>query len=302
MTDSSDAVPVTGLRRLLPGTNVLLTAFIVLTAVASVILYLLPGHTATLFSWTIQPSITGTFLGSGYAAGLVLVVLSIRSRIWAYARLPLITITVFAALTLVATLLHLDRFHFSAPMASASFAAWVWLAVYIAVPGGLVLQVWRQHRLPGADPVRRRSWPPLMTVILGTQGGVLASAGIALFVAPASTGWWPWALTPLTAQMIGSWLIAFGTAAALALADLDVGRLRIASVGYAFFALLQVVALARFSDQVRWMAVGTGVYVILLLSILAIGSAGSVLSAREPKTAVGHDSQPAVRSGSRWTS
>ena len=311
MTSSNEQVTATDqhARRLLPGTNVLLVAFIILTAVAGVILYLLPGHTATLFAWTIQPSITGTFLGGGYAAGLVLVVLSLRSGSWAQARLPLVTITVFAALTLLATLLHTDRFHFAASLPSARFAAWVWLAVYIAVPCGLVRQVWRQYRLAGRDRERRRSWPPAMVAILGAQGTVLAVAGVALFVAPVSAGsLWPWALTPLTAQMIGSWLLAFGTAAAVAVADPDVRRLRIGSIGYAFFALLQLIALARFPGQIRWTAPATAVYLPLLLSMLAIGIAGYLLSVREPKPPVEQklpfqkSNSTAVRSASRWTS
>ena len=278
---TTDLPAAARIRVLLPLTNLLLIAFISLTAVASVILYGLPGDTRTLFAWTIEPPLTAAFLGGGYAAGFVLVTMAVRSRGWAYARLPLITITVFAALTLLATLSHTERFHFSAPGLPARFAAWVWLVVYVVVPCGLLVAVVRQHRAGGSDPDRGRSWPPVLALILGGQGALMGAAGIALFVAPAwSASRWPWALTPLTAQMIGSWLIAFGAAAVVALANLDGARLRIGSAGYAVFGSLQLIALARFGAEVRWGSAGTAVYLALMVSVVFVGIVGYLFAVR----------------------
>jgi uncharacterized integral membrane protein len=135
-------VPHDRADRLRPSTRVLLVAFICLTLVATNQLFVLARRTATLFSWTIQPPLSAAFLGASYAAGCVLSVLALRSRSWRDARTPLVTVLVFAVLTLVATLLHLDRFHFHAPGLAAVDAAWVWLVVYLMVPVALLDPRW----------------------------------------------------------------------------------------------------------------------------------------------------------------
>ena len=38
-------------------------------------------------------------------------------------------------------------------------------------------------------------------------------------------GFWPWRLTPLSAQVIGAWLVALAVAAALAIWERDLNRL-----------------------------------------------------------------------------
>ena len=120
-------------RLLLPAMRALLGVFSGLTVLGVVALYLLPARTAELFAWTIQPPLTATFLGAGYAAGCTLVLLSLRDPVWADSRVPVLTILVFAVLTLAATLLHVEQFHFRPEFAGAPLparaAAWFWTAV-----------------------------------------------------------------------------------------------------------------------------------------------------------------------------
>ena len=130
-----------------PGTRVMLVAFVALTLVATNQLFVLAPRTATLFSWTIQPPLSAAFLGASYFAGCVLSVLALRSGSWRTARVPLVTVLVFAVLTLAATLLHLDRFHFGAPGLVARAAAWIWLGVYLVVPVALLVVVLRQSQV-----------------------------------------------------------------------------------------------------------------------------------------------------------
>ena len=61
-----------------------------------------------------QPTGDGGVPRRGLREGCVLVAMSIRTDAWVNARLPLVTILIFTVLTLVATLVHIDRFHFSA--------------------------------------------------------------------------------------------------------------------------------------------------------------------------------------------
>lgn len=84
-------MPDAGRDDLQRATRVLLLAFITLTLVATNQLFVLARHTATLFSWTIQPPLSAAFLGASYFAGCVLSVLALRSRSWRTARVPLVT-------------------------------------------------------------------------------------------------------------------------------------------------------------------------------------------------------------------
>jgi hypothetical protein len=270
--------PVRGLFR---GTRAMLVVFVVLTALATNQLYVLSAHTDSWFAWTIRPPLTAAFLGAGYAAGCVFALLGLRSRVWVQARVAVVTVAVFATLTLVATLVHLDKFHFGADGMIAQFAAWFWLAVYIAVPVALVVLFVLQQRAPGADPPRRHPVPAWLVAAFTVQGLVMLAVGVALFAAPGTaTALWPWPLTPLTARVVAAWLIAFGVAAAATLVERDLDRLAAGAVAYTVFGVLELLALPRFGGTADWgSAAGIG-YLVVLVSVVPVGAAGWVLAAR----------------------
>jgi hypothetical protein len=273
---------VTGeLRTVSRGTKALLGVFVALTAVATNQLYVLSGSTDAYFSWTIRPALTAAFLGAGYAAGCVLVVLGLRSRSWAQARAAVVTVAVFATLTLTATLLHLDKFHFHSGGTIARFAAWFWLAVYVVVPVALIVVAVRQQRAPGADPPRRHPVPVWLVGAFAVQGLIMLVVGVALFVAPSTaTTLWPWTLTPLTARVVAAWLVAFGVAAALTLIERDLDRLAAGAVAYTVFGVLELLALLRFLDVPRWDSVAGIAYLVLLVSVVPVGAAGWLAAVR----------------------
>ncbi len=106
-------------------------------------------------------------------------------------------------LTLLATLIHLDRFHVN------SFIGQLWLVIYAIAPPVMVVLLVRQWRTLGVDPDRTRPLATWLRILLGVQALVLIPAGAGLFLAPQlSPQLWPWVLTPLTARAIGAWLIA----------------------------------------------------------------------------------------------
>src|SRR3712207_1197324 len=170
--------------RILPGTRWLLGAFSVLTLLAFVSLFLMASRTDRYFAWTILPSATAAFVGAAYAAGCLLVVLSLRERAWSRVRVPFVTVLVFTVLTLAATLLHLDPFHFDAPGVVARAAAWFWVAVYVTVPLGMLVMLVAQERLPRADPPARLPLPRGLAAVLVVQGAVFLTVGAVLFAAP----------------------------------------------------------------------------------------------------------------------
>jgi hypothetical protein len=256
-------------------TRTMLGVFVVLTALATTQLYVLSEHTDAYFAWTIKPPLTAAFLGAGYAAGCVLVVLGLRARAWAQARAAVVTVAVFATLTLVATLLHLDKFHFGADGVIARFAAWFWLAIYVVVPIALVVCIVRQQRAPGVDPAKRHPLPVVLASGFFAQGLLMMVVGVVLFAAPSTAKTlWPWTLTPLTARVVAAWLIAFGVAAVLTLVERDLDRLAAGAVAYTVFGVLELLALPRFGDVAQWDSPAGIGYLVVLISVIPVGAIG----------------------------
>ena len=233
-------------------------------------LFVLPEQTNRYFAWTINPPLTAAFLGAAYWASLVLELLAARQRIWAYARVAVPAVMLFTTLMLVATLLHLDRFHLDSPF------GWAWVAVYLVVPPIMLAVFVHQLRVPGSDPPRQAPLSSLLRLVLGLHAAILLVFGGGLFLMPQVTAsLWPWMLTPLTGRAVGAWLLALGFAAAHLNWENDWERSRVAMVGYAALGGLELVALARYAGALDWSGAGAWVYLLFLLSVLAVGLYGS---------------------------
>jgi hypothetical protein len=278
-------------RRLRPEMRALLVVFCALTAMATVALYVLSATTDRSFAWTIQPPLTAALMGAGYAAGFVLVALSLRDPVWAHSRLPVLTILAFTVITLVATLVHLDRFHLQPEFAAlpwlARAAAWFWLTVYVLIPVAMLVSVVLQERAPGRDPVPGHPVPVVLRTALAVESAVLLGVGVALAAAPSTaTTLWPWPLTPLTARVVAAWLIAFGVATALAAAAGDLARLRTSTIAYTVFGLFTLGALARYPGTVDWGGVPAWVFLAMTLAVVATGAAGWRAAPRPERSSV----------------
>jgi hypothetical protein len=189
-----------------------------------------------------------------------------------------LTILAFTVLTLVATLLHIDRFHFQPEFAAlpliARAAAWFWTGVYVLIPLVMLAVLVSQQRARGTDPPPRHPVPPVLRTALAVQSAVLLVVGVALFAVPSTAAQlWPWTLTPLTARVAAAWLIAFGVATGLAVAG-DLERLRTAAVAYTVFGVLVLVAVARYLGTVAWGRPAAWVFVLLAVAVTVTGAAG----------------------------
>jgi hypothetical protein len=190
-----------------------------------------------------------------------------------------LTILVFTVVTLAATLLHLDRFHLQPEFADrplqARAAAWFWLAVYVAVPVGMLAVLVPQERAPGADPPPRNPVRPVLRAALAVESAVLLAVGAALFTVPSTAAaLWPWPLTPLTARVVAAWLVAFGLATALAAVAGDLRRLRTAAIAYTVFGVLVALAVLRYPGTVEWSSPAAWAFAVCTVAVVATGAAG----------------------------
>jgi len=97
--------------------------FAALALIAGVLLFVLSEDTDRFFSWTIKPPLTAAFLGASYWAACILITWAARQHLWVRARATMPPVLVIAVLLLIATLIHLDRFHMD------SIFGWFWLIV-----------------------------------------------------------------------------------------------------------------------------------------------------------------------------
>jgi hypothetical protein len=166
----------------------------------------------------------------------------------------------------VATLIHIDRFDFD------TIFGWFWTIVYSTIPAVLFLLIFLQVRQPGNDDLARDPLPAWLRGLLMLQGATMIGVGVALFAAPTDADTlWPWMLTPLTARAVGSFVIGFGAAAVYASVENDLNRFYGAAPAYAALGVLQLLALAIYSEDLSGGSTDTWIYVGFLVSALAVG-------------------------------
>jgi hypothetical protein len=204
-----------------------------------------------------------------------------------------LTVLLFTLVALAATLLHLDRFHFDASDALPRAAAWTWLVVYVVVPIAMLAALPGQLRAPGTDASSGVRLGRALRAALAVQAAALIVAGLGLFFLDDVRDLWPWPLTELTARAVASWLVALGVGAVLAVVDDDAARLHPAAVTYAVLGVFQLLALARFRDDLAGSALSVWLYLGAVVSALCVGAAG-ILRARTDGPAA--HARPSARS------
>jgi len=250
----------------------LLSAAAILVFLAGVQLFLLAERTADYFAWTVAPPFTATFLGAAYWAAVPVEVIAARQVVWARARVAIPGIWLFTTLTLVVTLVHFDRFHFSRPELAPRAAAWLWMGIYTVVPVALGVLALLQRRVPGRDPPRTQPLPRWLRLAFGGVGSGMMAVGVVLFATPqVIIPIWPWLLTPLTARATGAWFVGIGFMAVHAVQENDFSRIRPLGGGATFLAGLQLTALARYPEALDWANLGGWLYLAFLIGLLPIG-------------------------------
>jgi hypothetical protein len=267
-------------RPVLRGLSLLFYGASGLVLIAAWQLFVLTDHTNRFFAWTIGVPLTAAVDGAFYLAAFFLLFPAARAGAWADVKPISFGVLAVSTLKLVATLLHLDLFHFTDGPATARIAAWGWLVVYVAVPVVLGSLIAAELRARGTDPPVTRPMPPALRAVGALLGAVLLVVGVCLLIVPSTTAaHWPWPLTDLTAQALSAWFVGVGIVAALAVADGDVVRGRSVWTSAVLLAALQGVALLRYGGAVDWGSLPAWAYVALFAVMGLVGAWGRVAAA-----------------------
>lgn len=249
-----------------------------LTVGTGVGLFAVPGRTADYWAWTIKAPLSAAFFGAGYLGAAVALLLAARTREWRRVRIVAVLAFTFTSLALLETLRNLSPFAFGGG-GLTELVAWIWLAVYVALPPLVLIAFVHQERAGGAAEYGIELPALIATrLLLGAAGAGVGLIGVVLLV---DWGWltarWPWPLPPLPATIVGAW---FCTVAAgllwFAVRERDWGRARIGVGPMAIPLALDLVSAARLRHGFAGGA-ATAVYLAgLAVVLVAIGAVAAV--------------------------
>ena len=248
-------------------------------------LFFAPSSAGESFAWTIRVTPTAAFIGAGYLAGAALgLALVLRDGSWPRSRIVLATAFTLVTTNLIATLRFADDFHLGSGSSRQVATAWIWLAIYVALPPA-VLAVFIAHERRGG----RAMWAveaPLGTAVkvaFAVTTIVLATVGLWLFLAPegALAQRWPWHLTPVSAAIVGTWPLTVAVTFAWALGERDWRRVRIAVVPGVALVLCDLFSAVRLADDLTGSSASIALYVGGLIALAAV-LVGAALLQRKP--------------------
>jgi hypothetical protein len=268
-----------------PAARLFIVAAAVFVASAGGSLFFLCEQTSQYFAWTIKPPLTAAFLGAGYLAVTTALVVGLREREWPRIRVGVWVVATGLVSILIATLIHLDRFHLQSPVWTARAWAWTWLILYVGLVPGLIAALWYQRRERGTEPSSRAPLAPWLRSGMWLLGAVMLAIGAGLFFLPGPVAsLWPWSLTPLTARMVGAFYVAFAVSLFAAAKENDYTRILVATAAYVVFAVLQLVNLVRY-PVVDWQQPHGWLLAAVLTALFVFGAAGvrSYLALRNKK-------------------
>jgi len=233
-------------------------------------LYILSEKTDFYFAWTIALPLTAAFMGAGYWAALIASYLSWWQTAPVSLRVTGPSSIAATVLLGIATFLHLDKFHLDAPALLTRFVTWVWILVYVGAPL-VFLWLWFVYGRSTDDTMGAKPFPAWVRSGYLLQAVLTLLAGLLLFLAPASViPFWPWALTPLTARVVGAWMVAYGLSCVAVNRENNTSNAYGTRASLLAFCILQFIVLGRyFSDfdmtkPLAWaylLVVGVGVAV-----------------------------------------
>jgi len=189
---------------ILPLTKIVAAVIIPFLVAAFVILYFFPGESGRRFAWEIKPAMTAVWMGAGYLGGAYFFLRVLLDNHWHRVSAGFWAVTAFTWAMLLTTLLHWSRFDLN------NLAFQIWLVLYVVTPF-LVPFVWWRNHFTSAAEVGDVALPAIARGGMAFIGVFMLACCLICYIAPAvAISFWPWALTPLTARVMGGWFALMG--------------------------------------------------------------------------------------------
>lgn len=191
---------------ILPFTKIVAAVIIPFLVAAFIILYFFPAQSGSHFAWEIKPAMTAVWMGAGYLGGAYFFLRVILSNQWHRVAAGFWAVTAFTWAMLLTTLLHWSRFDLS------HLPFQIWLVLYAVTPFLVPFVWWRNQatdpRVMETDDV---AVPRVARLGMALIGGFMLLSCLICYLAPdVAIDLWPWALTPLTARVLGGWFALMG--------------------------------------------------------------------------------------------
>jgi len=205
-SDNPETSPHMQDDHILRQTRIVLIVVVPFLLLAFLILYFFPDLSGERFAWGIKPHMTALFIGSGYLAGAYMFVFAIFGKHWHRVKGAFPPVTTFTILMLMATIIHWDRFDIN------HFPFQLWLVLYVITPF-IVPYLWIKNRVTdsGTPEVGDMVVPSYAKWIFRVFGVIGIGMSIFMFIFPQPMiTIWPWALSQLTARILGGWFGLLG--------------------------------------------------------------------------------------------
>jgi hypothetical protein len=257
--------------RILLQTRLVLIVVVPFLLLAFLILYIFPDLSGERFAWAIKPHMTALFIGSGYLAGAYMFAFAIFGKRWHRVKAAFPPVTTFTVAMMLATIIHWDRFDIT------HFPFQLWLILYVITPF-LVPYLWIKNRVtdPGTPEPDDLAVPALAKLAFTGFGVIGIGMALFMFISPQSMiPVWPWALSPLTARIMGGWFGLLGVGGFYAGQDNRWSAWRVPLQSITFWGILILIGAFMnpqdFTNGVwNLFTIGTAT-VILLLTTFHIG-------------------------------
>jgi len=181
---------------------------------AVVVLWGFPGNTEDFWSWPIAADLSQIFMGAGYGAGAYFFTRAALASHWHTVSIGVLSAAFFAAVLLVVTIVHWDKFNHGDGPFWAAFAFYGWVIIYGAAPFVVTAFWWWNQR---TDPRRPEPGEPIVAAGVRLAARVTAVAlgatALVLLLWPSlGVDHGPWALTPTTTRALSGYVaqVAFG--------------------------------------------------------------------------------------------
>jgi hypothetical protein len=190
--------------------------------------YFAPAQVDLALPWLIPP-LHARFLGAMYLSGTTFMIGAMLAREWPAIRVVVPMISIWTGMLFIVSLFHLGEFDWGRRQ------TWIWFAAYLVYPLVAAWIAWRMR-----SHLEHGDGPPLPNTLrryLIGQGLVATLLALFLLVLPGvAVRVWPWATTPLLAQIYSAPFLSYGLGSLYAARQTNYGEVQIGLVATFVFA------------------------------------------------------------------